>query len=109
VNSYLVNAEWFRHLGMYDEDFCGAYGYEDLFLPWVWEHNGGRRGLLNSAVFFDSELPYRTMNLDRDLQRNQALLKRKLAALQRLHRSEIWRPCGILRFLWRTWLISAEN
>lgn len=99
-NSYLVNADTFRRLGMYDEDFCGHYGYEDLFLPMAWEHNGGARTLLSGIDFFDADLPFETSNLNRNLERNKLLSIQKMHVLQSLKSDEIWRPEGILRFKW---------
>jgi glycosyltransferase involved in cell wall biosynthesis len=36
-NTFLVNLAQFKIHGMYDEDFVGYYGYEDLYMPQVWE------------------------------------------------------------------------
>ena len=99
-NSYLVNTDTFRRIGMYDEDFCGHYGYEDLFLPIAWERNGGKRTLLGGVDFFDADLPFETSNLDRDLEYNKQLSSQKLMRLQNLEPKTLWRPEGILRFSW---------
>lgn len=93
INTYLVNLSRFRVKAMYDEDFAGHYGYEDIFVPLVWEANGGRRVLLSSPVFFAEDMGFRTNNLDRSLERNKALLEQKMAAGLR-------RPRSILRFDW---------
>ena len=36
-NTFLVEGVRFRIDGMYDEDFAGNYGYEDIYLPYLWE------------------------------------------------------------------------
>ena len=98
-NSFLVNLARFKQWGMYDEDFAGHYGYEDLYMPLVWERNGGRRVLFDKLEFFE-DMGFRTSNLDRDLSRNKALAEAKLAAgAKNSH--------GILRFEW-TKLEAAE-
>jgi glycosyltransferase involved in cell wall biosynthesis len=91
-NTFLVNLPMFRQHAMYDEDFVGHYGYEDLYMPQVWERRGGKRVLFNDAVFFEDR-GFGTTNLDRDLTRNLALAQQKLAAGAQ-------RPVGILRFAW---------
>lgn len=93
INTYLVDLARFRVMAMYDEDFAGHYGYEDIYVPMVWEANGGKRVLLSSPVFFSEDMGFRTGNLDRSLERNLQLLNNKLAA-GRL------RPQSILRFAW---------
>ena len=91
-NTFLVNLAQFKRHAMYDEDFVGHYGYEDLYMPQVWEKRGGKRVLFNDAIFFEA-LPFGTTNLDRDLSRNLALAKQKMLAGCK-------RPLGILRFEW---------
>ena len=71
----------------------GHYGYEDLYLPRVWEAAGGQRTLLNSPVFFE-DMGFGTSNFTRDLTRNQNLMLQKLA-------SGCKNSPGILRFEWK--------
>lgn len=96
-NTYLVNLANFKKYGMYDEDFAGHYGYEDLYMPLVWEKHGGKRILLNEPVYFE-QLPFGTANLNRDLSRNLALAQEKMAAgcknSPRILRFE-WEPVDI--------------
>lgn len=91
-NSFLVNLAKFKQLAMYDEDFAGYYGYEDLYMPQVWEKHGGKRVLLNDAVYFEDK-GFGTTNLNRDLSRNYALAQQKLLAGTK-------NSPGILRFEW---------
>lgn len=91
-NTFLVNLAKFREMGMYDEDFAGHYGYEDLYMPRVWERNGGTRVLFNDMDFFEDR-GFGTSNLNRDLSRNLALAQQKMAAGTR-------NAPGILRFDW---------
>ena len=91
-NTFLVNMANFRHMAMYDEDFAGYYGYEDLYMPQVWEKRGGKRLLLSEPVFFE-DMGFGTSNLNRDLSRNLALAQQKMAAGTK-------NSPGILRFEW---------
>jgi glycosyltransferase involved in cell wall biosynthesis len=91
-NTFLVNLPMFKQHAMYDEDFVGHYGYEDLYMPQVWERRGGKRVLLNDTVFVE-DLGFGTGNLNRDLSRNLALAQQKIA-------DGCKRPQGILRFEW---------
>jgi len=101
VNSFLVHLPTFRKLGMYDEDFVGHYGYEDIYLPLVWQANGGKRLLLNEPCFFEGNLGFRTERLDRSLERNKALGTAKLQALQARQGPVKVSPSHLLRFEWR--------
>jgi glycosyltransferase involved in cell wall biosynthesis len=91
-NTFLVNMTAFREWGMYDEDFSGHYGYEDLYMPRVWDKNGGRRAFLGDQVFFE-DLGFGTQNFTRDLDRNKALAMTKLSEGCR-------NSPGMLRFRW---------
>jgi glycosyltransferase involved in cell wall biosynthesis len=91
-NTFLVNLAKFKCYAMYDEDFVGHYGYEDLYMPQVWERHGGKRVLFNDADFFE-DMGFGTTNLNRDLSRNLALAQEKLAAGAK-------NSTGILRFEW---------
>jgi len=91
-NTFLVNVANFKVNGLYDEDFAGRYGYEDVYLPMVWVARGGQRILIMDRIFF-ADLGFRTTTLDRDTSANYELLKRKVAA-------GIRKPAGILRFAW---------
>lgn len=91
-NTFLVNLAMFKQRGMYDEDFAGHYGYEDLYMPQVWEKHGGKRVLFNDAVFFE-DMGFGTPNLSRDLSRNSALAQQKMLAGTK-------NSPGILRFEW---------
>lgn len=91
-NTFLVNTREFRTHGMYDEDFVGHYGYEDLYMPRVWERSGRKRGFLSDPVFFE-DLGFGTTKLDRNLDRNMAL------ALKKIEQGCKNSP-GMLRFEW---------
>ncbi len=92
VNTILVHLANFRTYGMYDEDFAGHYGYDDLYMPQVWERRGGRRAVLNDAEYFE-DMRFGTRNLNRDLSRNKALVEQKLLAGAK-------NSPGLLRFEW---------
>ncbi len=91
-NTFLVKTRDFRTHAMYDEDFVGHYGYEDLYMPQVWERSGRKRGFLSEPVFFE-DMGFGTTKLDRNLDRNLALATRKME--QGCKNSP-----GILRFEW---------
>ncbi len=92
-NAFVVNLSDFRRIGMYDEDFVGHYGFEDVFLMKVWEAQGGKLKLFNEVV--SEDLPFGTAKLDRDIQRNQAMIYQKVFQLgcKNSH--------SILRFRWK--------
>lgn len=97
-NTFLVNLDKFKQLAMYDEDFVGHYGYEDLYMPQVWEKHGGKRTLFNDTDFFE-DMDFGTHNLNRDLTHNNALAQQKM--LEGTKNSP-----GILRFEWQAIDIS---
>lgn len=92
-NTFLVNMPTFRSRGMYDEDFAGNYGYEDLYLPYLWERNGGVRMILGEGSFFN-DMKFRTPNLERNLEPNKHKSTQKLL-------EGIKRPKNLIRFEWK--------
>jgi glycosyltransferase involved in cell wall biosynthesis len=93
VNTILVNTKKFKEIGLYDEDFAGCYGFEDLYLPRVWEQNGGRRAALTDVDYFE-DMRFGTQNLSREFARNQVLTDQKIEAGCK-------NAPGILRFGWK--------
>ncbi|WP_342618984.1 glycosyltransferase family A protein [Rhodoferax sp. GW822-FHT02A01] len=91
-STFLVDVATFKRQGMYDEDFAGHYGYEDLYMPRVWERNGGVRTLFSTPDFFE-DTNFGTSSLSRDLSRNAALGLEKI-------RNGTRNSVGILRFEW---------
>ena len=91
-NTFLVNLPEFKKRAMYDEDFCGFYGYEDIYMGKVWDAKGGIRRMLDDIVYFE-QLPFGTTTLDRDTSRNLALAQLKMAQGTKTAPS-------ILRFEW---------
>ena len=91
-STFLTHLPTFRDNGMYDEDFTGHYGYEDLYLPRVWEKNGGELTLFSDTIYFE-DLGFSTQNLSRDLTRNNALAQFKLATGTK-------NSASLLRFEW---------
>lgn len=91
-NTFLVNAVQFRIDGMYDEDFAGNYGYEDIYLPYLWEKNGGMRAMLGNVPFFRDQ-NFKTNSLSRDLEPNKLVSRRKML-------EGIKRPKHLIRFEW---------
>jgi glycosyltransferase involved in cell wall biosynthesis len=98
-NSFLVKSQRFKEWAMYDEDFAGNYGYEDLYLPYVWERSGGTRQLVGDMVLFHDK-GFKTTNLNRNLDINKALAERKILEGCR-------RPTHLLRFNWS--LVSESH
>ncbi len=97
-NSFLVESKRFKEWAMYDEDFAGHYGYEDLYLPYVWEKSGGNRKLVGDTVLFNDK-GFKTTNLNRSLDINKALAQKKILEGCR-------RPTHLLRF---NWSLVAEH
>jgi hypothetical protein len=91
-NTYLVNLSSFKICGMFDEDFAGHYGYDDLYMPMVWEKNGGKRVILPEVNYFD-DLGFGTTNLSRDLSHNKHLAEQKVM-------NGAKNSTGMLRFEW---------
>jgi hypothetical protein len=98
-STFLVHLPTYRVRGMYDEDFAGHYGYEDLYAHQVWEHSGGKRVLLGDAIYFE-DLGFGTTTLDRDNQRNDLLSRQKMA-------TGVKNSPGILRFEWEQLALPA--
>jgi hypothetical protein len=92
-NAFFVNLADFKTIGNYDEDFCGHYGYEDIYLQRLWEHQGGKFRLINQVV--SEDLPFGTWNLNRDIARNQELIMKKI------NKSKFSQPKNFLRFGWK--------
>jgi glycosyltransferase involved in cell wall biosynthesis len=97
-NSFLVHTQKFKEWAMYDEDFAGNYGYEDLYLPYVWEKSGGSRKLIGDTVLFKDQ-GFKTTNLNRSLELNKSIAERKIL-------EGCKRPTHLLRF---NWSLVAEN
>lgn len=92
-NTFMVNANTFRMHGMYDEDFAGNYGYEDLYLPYLWERNGQVRAIIGQESFFTDQ-KFKTTSLTRDLEPN------KIKSTQKMLEG-IKRPKNFIRFEWK--------
>jgi glycosyltransferase involved in cell wall biosynthesis len=105
ISSFLVRMEQFRTMGMYDEDFTGYYGYEDVYFHFIWIANGGSRILLNRPAFFDGEQDFRTTDLDRDLGRNATLMNRKVAEWRQSPGPRTAR--NLIRFAWHEVALNA--
>ena len=91
-NTFLANTQRFKTTCMYDEDFAGHYGYEDLYLPYVWEFYGGKRLILgNQPLFKDTK--FKTEKLDRSSLINEALALKKI-------NTGIKKPNSFIRFSW---------
>ena len=92
-NSFFVNLQDYKTKIHYDEDFAGGYGYEDVFLFRAWEKLGGKMTFVNEEV--SSDLPFGTTNLDRDIKRNEDIIKKKI------FEENFKVSPSILRFNWR--------
>jgi hypothetical protein len=93
-NTFLVHTNSFRSQCMYDEDFAGRYGYEDLYLPYVWEKYGGKRQLYGDRPFFKDQ-GFKTATLSRSSEENHSLALTKI-------NSGIKKPSNFIRFKWET-------
>ena len=91
INSFLITRQGFFQAGGYDEDFSGHYGFEDVAFRMMWRKHVGTEVLLTDIAF--EQIAFRTSGLDRDLQRNQALIAQRAAA-------GLPKPRGMLRFNW---------
>ena len=93
-NTFMVNLERFKSTCMYDEDFAGHYGYEDLYLPYVWEFFGGKRQVFGNTAYFTDQ-KNKTMYLNRSLEINKLLAHQKIS-------DGIKKPKNLIRFNWKT-------
>ena len=93
-NTFLVHTDSFRSKCMYDEDFAGRYGYEDLYLPYVWEKYGGIRQLYGEQPFFKDQ-GFKTAKLSRSSDENHTLALTKI-------NSGIKKPSRFIRFQWES-------
>ena len=92
-NTFMVNLERFKSTCMYDEDFAGHYGYEDLYLPYVWEFFGGKRQVFGNTAYFTDQ-KNKTMSLNRSLEINKLLAHQKIS-------DGIKKPKNLIRFNWK--------
>lgn len=90
INTFLVHREVVQSAGGFDEDFCGHYGYEDVYFHYVLQRLGHNRVILANVPFEQGSA--RTEGLSRDSERNKALATRKYNANER--------PGPALRFQW---------
>jgi glycosyltransferase involved in cell wall biosynthesis len=107
--TFLVCLNTFRTFGMYDEDFAGHYGYEDVFLPFVWDSKGGKRILLSNPCFFEKMQNFHTTNLDRDLAHNRSMISQKTAMLNQHPEGDTPQPKRLLRFDWHAVALDDDQ
>ncbi len=92
INTLLMTKRGFFRAGWMDEDFSGHYGYEDVAFHHMWRHHVGKEVLLTDIVF--QQLSARTETLNRNTDRNQALIHQRIIVEN--HKSSV----GKLRFNW---------
>jgi glycosyltransferase involved in cell wall biosynthesis len=107
--TFLVRLNTFRTIGMYGEDFAGHYGYEDVFLPFVWDSKGGKRILLSNPCFFEKMQNFHTTNLDRDLAHNRSMISQKTAMLNQHPEGDTPQPKRLLRFDWHAVALDDDQ
>ena len=90
INTFLISREVVENAGGFDEDFCGHYGYEDVYFHYVLQRLGYNRVMLTNVPFVQGLA--RTEDLNRDAERNKELAARKFNA------GEL--PMQGLRFNW---------
>ena len=90
INTFLIRRELVEAAGGFDEDFCGHYGYEDVYFHAVVQSLGFGRVMLTNMPFEQGTA--RTEGLSRDAERNKEL------ALRKFNTGELPKPG--LRFTW---------
>lgn len=75
INTFLIHRDVLNAVGGFDEDFCGHYGFEDVYFHHLAVRKGFNRVLLVDLTFLQGNA--RTETLDRDLSRNDALAQGK--------------------------------
>lgn len=91
INSFLISRSGFFAVGGYDEDFAGHYGYEDVLFRNMWRRHMDGEILLTDLVL--TQMGWRTEALDRNVERNKALIERKAS-------EGFKKPVGLIRFNW---------
>lgn len=91
-NTFVVNLPNFKIHGMWDEDFVGYYGYEDIYMLQAWKARGCATALMADADYFE-DMGFATKGFSRDLTRNGALVQQKL-------QGGCKKPIGWMRFEW---------
>lgn len=79
-NTFLLSRSTFLRYFGYDEDFCGAYGYDDLMFRKWQQYNGTRFVSLSSKYFclhraIDRYTEYHS--LERDISHNESIARKK--------------------------------
>lgn len=107
-NTYVMSrGRYLQYFGV-DEEFCGAYGYEDGMF-WRWQRYNGTVFKLLSKRYFcmvgDLDLEKSYHSLERDQSRNKRLKARKLEEWR------IWGPLGghSRKFLSFTWEVVEDR
>ena len=78
INTFLIHRNVLNAVGGFDEDFCGHYGYEDVFFHHLLVQKGVDRILLMDLTFVQGSA--RTETLNRDMERNNILTQKKVAS-----------------------------
>jgi hypothetical protein len=99
-NIFIVNVDQFKMHGMYDEDFAGHYGYEEIYMTRHWEHEGGKRLLFADYTYFNN-LGFSSVGLDRDSSHNKMLGENKVLDGTK-------NSVGILRFEWKRQTVISK-
>ena len=78
INTFLVHRDVVDAAGGFGEDFCGHYGYEDVFFHHLLMQRKVDRVLLVNMCFIQA-VNAATLSLDWDSSRNNALIQAKVA------------------------------
>jgi hypothetical protein len=99
-SSHLLTLDWFWRIGGSDEDFSGEYGYDDVYFIHKARQAIGL-DVIQSQLAFSADRRGESA-INRDSQRNERLLRHKLAAPPA-------RGVNVLRFPWEQVLSTRDG
>ena len=76
INTFLVHRSIVDSVGGFDEDFCGHYGYEDVYFHHLLMQRKIDKVLLNDICYIQA-INAATLDLSRDMSRNGQLIQDK--------------------------------
>jgi glycosyltransferase involved in cell wall biosynthesis len=93
-NTFLLRKSDFFSVDGYDEDFCGNYGFDDLFFVEKMVRNYQLK--VHDGIVLRNDTGFQTPDVIRNHQKNKKLFKKKRQQLLKNR----YQPSGMIRFHW---------
>ncbi len=93
-NTFLMRKSEFFSVGGYDEDFCGSYGYDDIFFVEKMKRN--HQSVVLEDIRLENNTGFATPDADRNHRKNKHLLKKK----KQLLKKNRYQSPRMIRFNW---------